>query len=243
MSRHCISFHRVPTDERYQIWCTAINENSIPPYQGFVCIEHFRKDDLIGKKNVNLRKHAIPSIFTAIDSAQLIHDNLDRISVSSISNDNTSKKIEGNDSFHTADDIGEMKQVKSAQGAKKQYKSNKNISNVLAPMICCNSAELYDIAKAEYANLQEEYIELESKRCVEVEKLENELKMCKSKVEFQKQEIKYLSKKVSKLEKSEKSLKTLLETLKDLEEQNILSTEAYQVLEVNIFVMCDVCDT
>lgn len=110
-------------------------------------------------------------------------------------------------------------EVESVQGANNQYKSNKsNVVAPVAPVKCCNSAEcaeLYDIVKAEYANLQEEYIELESKRCVEVEKLKNELKGCKSKVEFQKQEIKYLSNKVSKLEKSEKSLKTLLETLKD----------------------------
>lgn len=194
-----------------------------------------------------MKKNAIPKYFTANAdvsnvsnvSANITVDPVDPVDsseiasfVSSNSNENTLEKEKQKlITNYTTDEISEPIQVKSAQGANKHYKSN-----VVAPTDCCNSAKLYQIAKAEYANLQQEYIEFESKRCIEVEKLENELKMYKHKAAIQKQEIKYLSNKVSKLEKTEKSLKTLLKTLKDLQEQNILSAEAYEALEVNCLV-------
>lgn len=146
----------------------------------------------------------------AINSAQSIHDNLDRISVPSIPNENTSKKREENNICHTA-------QIESTvQSAKNVCKSNAVAP--VAPMKYCNNAELYDIAKAEYESLRQEYIQLEARTCIEVQKLKNDLKMCESKADIQRQQIKFLSTKVSKLERTEKSMEALIETLKELQE-------------------------
>lgn len=212
---HCVAYIRVPQDERNSIWRSAITAYSVPPHKGFVCVKHFEKDELIGKQRVKLKKDAVPKIFA---------------SVANVPSKNAIDSYE----CHTADELNDANQIEFAQGANTQYKSD-----VFVPvkrstcMKCCNNAELVDTLRAEYANLKEEYNELESKRCVDVEKLKNELRVVKNKAEIRKQEIKYLSQKVSKLEKNEKSLKNLL---KDLETQNILSTEAYEALEVNLHV-------
>lgn len=108
-----------------------------------------------------------------------------------------------------------------------QTKENRENSRV----ICSNCSELYDISKAEYANLREEYIKLEAKRCLEVTKLEKENTKLKIKINFQAENIKYLLKNVKQKEKSEQSLNNLL---KDLRAENVLSNEAYNILEVII---------
>lgn len=118
----------------------------------------------------------------------------------------------------------------SAKSAKHQNEMKKLGANCENPPIkCCDSFEIYNILKVEHANLRQAYIELEAKRCVEVAKLENEIRKFKMDADNQKQHIKQLLGKVYKQQKTGESLKSLL---KDLKARSILSTEAYNILEV-----------
>lgn len=92
-----------------------------------------------------------------------------------------------------------------------------------------SSCDNCEILKAEKKSLYQEYIELDAKRCVEVSKLKNAIEMLKMDADIRKQHIKYLTAKVYRKEKSNESLKILL---KDLKEQNLLTLQAYETLEV-----------
>lgn len=92
-----------------------------------------------------------------------------------------------------------------------------------------NSCGNCEILEAQKKNLYIEYVELDAKRCVEIANLEKENRKLKMNAGIRKQHIQYLSTKVHRKEKSEASLKILL---KDLKEQNILSPQAYEALEV-----------
>lgn len=64
----------MPSDERYQTWSYAIGSHSVPPYKGFICINHFNQDDLVvGKERIDLKKGALPKIFNANHSNQCIN--------------------------------------------------------------------------------------------------------------------------------------------------------------------------
>lgn len=182
-----------------------------------------------------MKKNAKPTIFPPVSNALA---NNTTNSENSVRNTHASKREEENHSTAvTAADISsQVKAVKLAHGAKNQFNVLPSACEDVMPVKCCDSAELHEILKAEYANLQLEYYELETKRCVELAKYENDLKMWRSKAEARKQEVKFLSLKISKLEKSEKSLKTLVETLKELKEQKMLSADAFNALEVNFLV-------
>lgn len=56
----------MPTDEKYPNWENAISIYSSAPYRGFICINHFIKDDLVvGKTKTSLKKDAVPKLFVA----------------------------------------------------------------------------------------------------------------------------------------------------------------------------------
>lgn len=193
----------MPTDERYRIWSDAIGSHSVPPYKGFICIEHFIEDDLeVRKDRTTLKKDALPKIFNTNHSNQCVN-------------------IADNQPFQSP-------VANVAQSSDIQCRQDKACSN------CDELKTQNNILKAEYGNLREEFIELETKKSIEVAALETEIKKLKANADIQKQHIKYLSSKVYNKEKSNESLKLLL---KQLQEQNILSTKAYETLEVilNLF--------
>lgn len=218
---HCSSYHRVPQDEQNSIWRTAITAYSVPPYQGFVCIKHFDKDDLIGKQRLRLKKDTIPKVFTATENIP-VNNAIDLIDSSEIFHNNK----EENNSQNSCMEGKFAQGAQSVQNSENRYKS----SDVIP--CCCKNAELYNVIKAEYANLKQDYIENNTKKCLEIAKLQNELKKYKTKKEIRTDEVNYLSKKIAKLEKSENSLKRLVDTLKDLEAEKMISKEAYEALEV-----------
>lgn len=166
------------------------------------------------KQQTILKKNAVPSIFEA-NSTRIVRNNSDGKCVPGAPNEDLSEKRE----------VSNACNAESTQGAEKH--SNGNSDNPCTR--CSDSSERYDILKAEYSNLRQMYIELETKKCLEVTNLENEIRKLKVDAEIQKKHIKYLSGRVYRKEKSEKSLQVLL---KDLEAQSVLSTEAYEVLEV-----------
>lgn len=217
-------------DDRYQNWYTAISAYSSAPHKGFICIDHFHKDDLqIGKSKTTLKKNALPKIFAANDTSINIQ----------ITQVKTIKK--------TNDVISSAPSVSSICDTNKNNSTNKRqVSGIIdavcpvetctAPKQCTNvhktsSCDNCEILKAEKKHLYQEYIELETKRCVEVEFLKKKIKNLEMDAEIRKQHMKYLSNKVFRKEKSEESLKILL---KDLKEQNVLSLQAYETLEVCI---------
>lgn len=204
-------------------WSTVINAHSNLKYRGFICIKHFEEDDLVIHKNkITLKKDAIPKLFgpnaniTRTNNSNNLN-NFAQIVPGNSGNSDCGRDIGGPE--------GPNEKFSSAQGAKQH--SNENLNNPRKS--CCNSFELNDILKAENESLRQEYVELETKRCVEVASLQNEIKKLKDNANVQKKHIKYLSGKIYKQEKSKESLQTLL---KDLKEQSVLTAEAYDVLEV-----------
>lgn len=199
----------MPNDERYQVWCTTVSAYSVPPHKGFICINHFHGDDLlIAKNQTTLKKLAIPKIFVATDASVNAQFNL---------MENTNRKCDEkrrltSGIIDAVDPVEIFTEPAQSEGV---HRSN-----------ICDNCEL---SKAEKESIYQDYVELEAKRCVEVANLENCIKKLKMDAEISKQHIKYLSTKVYRKEKSEESLKSLL---KDLKEQNVLSTQAYETLEV-----------
>lgn len=181
----------VPTDEKYKNWENAIRNYSIAPYKGFICINHFTKDDLlICKSKISLKKDSMP------------------------------KKFDANTPEHPV----QITPMERATDAIPSIPSMPSISR--ASSVSCNKCESL---KTEKHCIYQEYIELEAKRCIEISNLENTIKKLKMDAEIRKQHIKYLSAKVYRKEKSEESIKCLL---KDLKEQKVLSSQAYETLEV-----------
>lgn len=174
-----------------------------------------------------MKKDAIPKIFVSNDpSANTYCKNqmkrkTDSVSLASDAGDSTNENYDGkkrrmsNIFDHSVDAVEPV-----GSFTKPAQRSNTSHS-------CDNCENL----KADKKTIYQDYIELEAKRCVEVATLENEIKKLKMDAEIRKQHIKYLSAKLHRKEKSEESLKNLL---KDLQEQNILSAQAYEALEVCI---------
>lgn len=251
-------FCRMPSDDRYRIWCSAVEAHSVSPYTGFICIRHFLEDDLIiTKQRTVLKKDAIPKIFNTNSSDNAVANALVARVAPINTNDTTNNSLNifrdytrdvlnrENTKKHEVSEIIEPchiqpqqcanhKNIQShidhahhagdvAQGADIQCPSNK----------CCNRCDelkgLNDILKAEYDSLREEFIDFEAKRCIEIANYEREINKLKMEADIRKQHIKYLSAKVYRKEKSEESLKLLL---KELKEKSILSTKAYETLEV-----------
>lgn len=221
----------MPTDERYQIWCSAIRAYSKEPFKGFICINHFHEDDLIIQKSrTTLKNNAIPNFFVANGTSvnamkRTINSTSLAPSVSTICgyrNQNfygKRRKICG--TFDTADSADSADTI--SEPVPPDQSKNFRVPN------SCDNCELL---KAEKESLRQDYIELDAKRCVEVADLENEIRKLKMDAEIRKQHMKYLSNKVNRKEKSEESLKNLL---RDLKEQNVLPLQAYETLEVCVF--------
>lgn len=168
---------------------------------------------------VNLKKDVIPSVFELVSNivpgkavmAGLATD----FSNESIENDENAINSDVNDSLCTA------QTVPNVENQTKHNQINANREN-----------QRYDILKCEYENLRQQYIELESQRCVQMANLENEVKKSQTKIKIQKEQIQYYQGKIHRIEKSEQSLKNLLD---DFKERSILTAEAHATLEVNIF--------
>lgn len=167
------------------------------PYKGFICVNHFNKDDLETKKQkISLKKHAIPTIF------------------------NGNENVQKNPLKNCASELNKLNHPNPPIPLNENHQKSQN-------PLCA----VCDILKAENENLRQHYIELETRRCVEIATLENDKKKLKANSEIQKQHIKYLSGKLYVRDKSLKSLKSLL---KDLQTQSLLTAEAYDALEVSI---------
>lgn len=207
-------------------WSTVINAHSNLKYRGFICIKHFEEDDLVIHRNkITLKKDAIPKLFEPNANIARTNNSNNLNNFAQIDPDNRDNS--GNSDFGR--DIGgpngPNEKFSSAQCARQH--SNENLNNTRKS--CCNSFELNEILKAEIESLRQEYVELETKRCVEVASIQNEIEKLKANANVQKKHIKYLSRTIYKQEKSKESLQTLL---KDLKEQSVLTAEAYDVLQV-----------
>lgn len=123
------------------------------------------------------------------------------------------------------------------EGEEHENRENQSVQRV--QRICCDCFEKHNILKVEYSNLRQEYINLEATKSVQISDLENKIEKLKMDLHIQKDHIKHISNKLYRKEQSEKSLK---EFLKDLKEQNILSKEAYETLEV-ITIIYAFCNT
>lgn len=207
-------------------WTAAINGHSaslVTGHKGFVCIKHFHESDLIvTKTKITLKKNAIPQIFPTSSQASTECNSTQIIENNSNSGDTFQQVV----SSHTC-------LAKPAQSAKKKpaqpKQTNENCENVEHLQKCCDCS-LYEILKAEYAILRQEFVELQAQKNTEIAKLECVKKKLISEAAIKKEQIKYLTGKIYQKEKSVHSLKILL---KDLNAQSVLSTEAYEILEVN----------
>lgn len=74
-TRNGVQMFTVPTEEsRMREWCRSAGISDDKTLRGFVCIEHFTRNDLIGNKNIRLKTGAIPTIFEKVtdkDAASL----------------------------------------------------------------------------------------------------------------------------------------------------------------------------
>lgn len=159
-----------------------------------------------GKQKITLKIRAIPSKFAPNSPNTHSYDGYDRCDCK-----------EGEEG------------VQPGKEREERTKERENRENQSVQRICCDCFKKHNILKAEYSNLRQEYINLEATKSVQISDLENKIEKMKMNLDIQKDHIKHISNKLYWKEQSEKSLK---EFLKDLKEQNILSKEAYETLEV-----------
>lgn len=242
---------RVPADERYRIWSSAISTYSVSPYKGFVCVKHFHGNDLVvGKGRITLKKNAVPNIFSMNDrNDTIVNAPTAPTAPTTLTNTNgtkvpqsirvyTNRKVVLNRRQNLCnvratnlEDI-QPKTTDAAEGSDQslnQCEPNKDCDT------CHELKNQNDIMRAEYGNLNEEYIDLETRKGIEIAALEKKIMKLKLDADIRKQHIKYLSSRVYKKQKSEESLKLLLQ---DLQKQSLLSTQAYATLAVivNFFI-------
>ena len=173
-------------------------------HKGFICIKHFHQNDLnIRNEKITLKKNATPTIFSSSEPSEPIGRPI-------VSNS-------GNSPNNLSDQNHENQPAPSAE------------TTPAAPTQLTQINQIEDILKAEYSNLRQEYIELRTEKDARISELESVIKKLTMKAQIRKEQIQYLSVKVSQKEKSTQSLKMLL---KDLRTKNVLSTAALETLEV-----------
>lgn len=172
---------------------------------------------VVGKQRITLKKDAVPKFF---ETNGTILNNTMAPMVST----NTNDASHANSSAQCTNLCIQSDQTQAADADQSAQNRNRDGCNR-----CNELTKLNDILKAEYNNLRQEFIELNSKRDIEEANFKKEMIKFKADADIRKQHIKYLSSKVYRKEKSEELLKLLLE---DLKAQNVLSTKAYETLEV-----------
>lgn len=229
----------MPNDERHQAWLNAISAHAVEPYKGLICINHFHEDDLVIGRQITLKKDTVPKIFNAAkNNAPILFGSENR--ESGENNEEHKERCNDEESVpkeKTTQSAGDSASISDISCENNEEKGNgednvpkKNTTKSANKGAKCDLCEMCEIVKAEKESLRQEYIELEANNSLKIAKLENEIKKLKMESEIKKSHIKYLSAKVYRKEKSEESLKTLL---KDLEEENVITRQAYDALEVS----------
>lgn len=193
-----------------EIWSEAIKKYLDQPstgHKGFICFKHFHQNDLIVRnEKITLKKNATPTIFnTSGQIAPIISDSPNNFS----------------DQNHQNQPALSAKTTPAQPTQTNQIEENSHIFS--------GEYDAYEILKAEYSNLRQEYFELRAEKDVKISELENVIKKLIVKTKIQKEQIQYLTVKVSQKEKSTQSLKVLL---KDLQTNNVLPDGALETLEV-----------
>lgn len=200
--------------------------------KGFVCINHFVEDDLYSTaKGICLKKNAIPKIFQNKNDGE----HTDELSDDGEDGDDLScgthqideiDEIDGdNPDFSQTCDKSDTQTVQTNEEVQPIHSrpSQKHTE-------CQGNCNFMNIMKAEHESLRTDFMRFQAEKNVIVEKLQHQIEHLKRDVRIQKDHIHYLNSKVYQQNKAKDSLKTLL---RELQQQDILTKEALESLEVS----------
>lgn len=160
-------------------------------------------------KRSKVKKNVLPSIF----ESKSINDN-------EAEDEDFCARI-GDVDVNDTDNVNNVNNVNNSNN---DNDNNDNIGHIRNCTVC-------DDLKIENCMLREDFLNLQRDTNILVAKLENEIKKLRSNNNIQKDHIKYLDQKLLRIEKARHSLQNVLEELKD---QQVLSKEVLEILEVSI---------
>lgn len=209
-------------DVSFEIWKKAITPHTGRPLNGMICINHFSEEDLIPatkSKPVGLKKGAIPSIFSSAteQDTELIQNT---VFVDPVENADVSVR---------------SSKCNSSSPAIPVTLSPINVSSTIdephqnTQIVC--SSEFCQILQAQYNDLRNEYSAEQIDSRMKISNLEHQIKKLKATISVQTERIKRLDVKVARTCKAKESLQNLIEELK---QQNLLSKDVANILEVVI---------